>query len=429
MESKKIILGWQKQVQNRPIGFKTRGHTCEGSNQKVIYHDANSHLCTIARTGSGKGVSSVIPNLLNYQGSVVVLDIKGDLSAVTARYRRKLGKVVHLRPFSDSASDAFNPFDLLQITSDVETTAELIAAFLAGKGETSKNRMNEEFWEQQGVSLLAAIIAVVLSDSDTDKHTMRDVLDIIFSDDTVYKLATILDTKSDFIPKLAIMGISSFLNTTDITRSGILSTAQSYLKPFSSEKILRTLENPTFSMKEFQHSDEVLTIYIEIPPGYLQSHASYVKLLFGSLMHSVTTRKYQPAVANLFILDECSSLGYFPYLSNMIAISRGMGLLFHTLWQHISQISSIYPDYESIIANSTLQIFGIGSHIGAKSIENLIGVEANTLLSMGEEEQYIVLNGYAERTEKLNYLKDILFEGRYDSNPLHERIKISALII
>jgi len=423
MDNTKIILGSRKQGPNSPIGFKTRNYQCEGSNQKIVYHDANSHLCTIARTGSGKGVSSVIPNLLHYQGSVVVLDVKGDLSAVTARYRRKLGKVVHLQPFSNSVSDAFNPFDLLQITSDVETTAELIASFLAGKGENVKSRTHEEFWEQQGSSLLAAIIAVVLSDPDPGKHTMREVLNVLFADDTVYKLATILDTKSDLIPKLAIMGISSFLNTADITRSGILSTAQSYLKPFSSEKILRTLENPTFSMKEFQSSDKVLSIYIEIPPGYLQSHANYVKLLFGSLMHSVTTRKYQPAVANLFILDECSSLGYFPYLVNMIAISRSMGLLLHTLWQHISQISSIYTDYESIIANSTLQVFGIGSHFGAKTIENLIGVGANTLLNMTEEEQYIVLNGHAERTKKLNYLKDVLFEGRYDSNPLHERPK------
>ena len=47
------------------------------SNSKVIV--------TVAPTGSGKGIGAVIPNLLDYPGSALVLDVKGENAAVTAR--------------------------------------------------------------------------------------------------------------------------------------------------------------------------------------------------------------------------------------------------------------------------------------------------------------------------------------------------------
>ena len=49
-----------------------------------------------ASTGSGKGLGIVVPTLLDYPGSIVVTDVKGENYAITARQRAKFGKVVML---------------------------------------------------------------------------------------------------------------------------------------------------------------------------------------------------------------------------------------------------------------------------------------------------------------------------------------------
>src|SRR5205085_5576831 len=60
---------------------------------------------------SGKGVGVVIPNLLNWPGSVIVSDIKGENFMRTAGYRAVHGQEVHLfDPLSERERSArWNP--------------------------------------------------------------------------------------------------------------------------------------------------------------------------------------------------------------------------------------------------------------------------------------------------------------------------------
>lgn len=92
----------------------------------------DGHLLTVAPTGSGKGVSAVIPNLLDYPGSVVVLDLKGENYAVTAPQRAKLGGVVALDPFGFvGGKGSFNVLDLINHEDlDADTDAGILANLL-----------------------------------------------------------------------------------------------------------------------------------------------------------------------------------------------------------------------------------------------------------------------------------------------------------
>src|SRR4029077_20833744 len=89
--------------------------------RKLLRYDAEGHILTVAPTGSGKGVSAVIPNLLDYPGSVVVVDLKGENHAVTARRRAQLGRVLTLDPFRLCGKEtaAFNPLALIHPDSDL----------------------------------------------------------------------------------------------------------------------------------------------------------------------------------------------------------------------------------------------------------------------------------------------------------------------
>ena len=58
----------------------------------LLTYGGDGHCLTFGPTGSGKGVSVVVPNLLTYPGSVVCIDPKGAIAPITAARRRAMGQ-------------------------------------------------------------------------------------------------------------------------------------------------------------------------------------------------------------------------------------------------------------------------------------------------------------------------------------------------
>src|SRR5699024_6627977 len=84
----------------------------------LLRYNGNRHLITIAPTRSGKGVSSIIPNILTYPKNLVVVDPKGENCDYTYHRRQQMGQDVYvLDPFGVSnyarqeGANSFNPLD------------------------------------------------------------------------------------------------------------------------------------------------------------------------------------------------------------------------------------------------------------------------------------------------------------------------------
>src|SRR3546814_13162280 len=85
------------------------------------------HVLLEAPTGSGKGVGIVIPNLLQWPDSVVVLDIKRENYEIPAGFRRKGGQKVVLFNPTDRAgrTDRTNPLRSSTRADPLEVRVEL----------------------------------------------------------------------------------------------------------------------------------------------------------------------------------------------------------------------------------------------------------------------------------------------------------------
>src|ERR1700729_2096853 len=94
------MFGWGGNTTGVPLGFQwdmQRGRY----GARVMFEGKRApHLLVIGPNGSGKGTRLLIPALLQMSGrSMVVIDPKGELAAVTAAWRRTVGDVVVLNPF------------------------------------------------------------------------------------------------------------------------------------------------------------------------------------------------------------------------------------------------------------------------------------------------------------------------------------------
>jgi type IV secretion system protein VirD4 len=424
-DGRQLLLGWKtREAPPNAVGFTAEARRSaaaapDTAEEPILYGD-DRHLLTIAPTGAGKGRGVIIPNLLRYEGSVIVIDPKGETWHCTARRRMEMGQSVHLiDPFKvcGNKTDSLNPFDLFDRPGAlIDADAEMLAQLLAGESGSLK----EPFWDNWGRSLMSGVIAAVAETSTGSARSFAKVRELLMSDDAAYNLAALLDNHGS-LNRLSRQNISAFLPITDQTRSGILSTAQSYLKVFNSDAAMRSLVKSTISLDALRRGD-ALTIYIVVPPEKLESHGSLMRLWVGAMLLTVMSRKRRPERPTLFLLDEAAQLGEFGPLRQAMTLLRGYGLQVWPFFQDLSQLQRLYPnDWRTIYNNAgVFQLFGIANNLMARESADLIGdLDADALRRMPRERQALSIATNDAFTCRLpDYLNDEAFKGQWDPNPM-----------
>lgn len=176
----KILLGAvQSAMETLTLkGGRLEHHARDG--QPVGIAD-DRHIITVAGSRSGKGRSVLIPNLVTYPGSVLVIDPKGELAQETARWRReKLGQEVFvLDPFKAAHSlegrfqAGFNP--LAEIAAHegslIENAALIADALIVPAAGTS-----DPHWDESARLFLEAVIMHVATFEKYEKR--RDLVSV-----------------------------------------------------------------------------------------------------------------------------------------------------------------------------------------------------------------------------------------------------------
>jgi type IV secretory pathway TraG/TraD family ATPase VirD4 len=144
---------------------------------RLLRYDGPAHLITIAPTRSGKGVGTIIPNLLTANRSVVCIDPKGENARVTLRQREAIGPVHCLDPFgiSGRATARYNPLDRLEADSlDLAEDAMTLAdALVFDENET------EAHWNDEAKALISGIILYVICHDDPAHRNLTSVRDYL----------------------------------------------------------------------------------------------------------------------------------------------------------------------------------------------------------------------------------------------------------
>ena len=411
------LLGWESNQTSQSIGFQIAG-----SNGPSIY-SGDGHQMTIGKTGSGKAVNSAMPQALSYPGSMVILDTKGEIQDVTRRFREKvLGqKIVNLSPFDPNKTDGLNPFDLLLLkivddsAFDFATTISTIIAGSIQQSAQSRNSSNDVFWMDSGVNLNTGVVGAAI-EGKLKEANLNAAIEALKSDDVVYNLAVLLDTNKPS-PEI-YREIAAFLQMTEVTRSGVLAMVQSYYRGLSGKGIRKMLGETTFDLKGFVTGETPTTIYITIPPQKLVSHARLIHLIFGTLMIALFSRSSIPQLKTLIQLDEVASLGSFDPLRVMLTMMRGQGVIAHTIFQDLAQIEHSFSDWETILNNhGVIRLLGSSNYRQAIRMADIFGVSPRKLIDLKPHEQAIFIDGKLSITNRLNYLTDDFFAGRFDANP------------
>jgi len=428
-------------------------------NRHLLRYECEGHLLTVAPTGSGKGVSTVIPNLLDYPGSVVVLDLKGENHAVTAPRRAQLGRVVVLDPFRlrGDQTAAFNPLTLIHPDSDL---CDADAATLAYLLVVPNAEGDGAFWEDEAVALLSGLILYVVAHEPPERQHLGTVREHLTSSAAAWTRLHQAMVASNRAHGLIARAAHRLAQKADRERSGVLSTAQRHTHFLDSPAILRTLTTSTLELSQLK--TETRSLYCVIPPERLGSHGRWLRLVAGSAVHAMLRAPHRSPHRVLFVLDEFAQLGRLQPVEQALTLLRGYGVQLWLLVQDFAQLRATYGTrLDSILANATvLQAFGTNdvqtaeylsrrsgqttvlsasenrstgqsfnrpilstrqsseAHSSTESARPLL--TPDEILRLDSSKQLLFLSGADPLlVDRANYLRDTLFRGTYSPNPMH----------
>jgi type IV secretion system protein VirD4 len=339
-----------------------------------LRHDGPEHVLCFAPTRSGKGVGLVVPTLLTWPGSAIVHDIKGENWGLTAGWRARFGRVLLFDP-TNAQSHAYNP--LLEVrrgpweVRDVQNIADIL---VDPEGVLEKRN----HWEKTSHALLVGAILHVLY-AEADK-TLAGVAN--FLSDPKRPIATTLTAMmttahlGDRPHPVIASAARELLNKSENERSGVLSTAMSFLGLYRDPVVAAVTARCDWRIADLVEGARPASLYLVVPPSDISRTKPLVRLILNQVGRRLTedlesrTKRHRL----LLMLDEFPALGRLDFFESALAFMAGYGLKSFLIAQSLNQIEKAYGPNNAILDNCHVRVaFSTNDERTAKRVSDTLG--------------------------------------------------------
>ncbi len=369
---------------------------------RLLRYDGPAHLITIAPTRSGKGVGTIIPNLLTANRSVVCIDPKGENARVTLRQREAFGPVYCLDPFGISGRPTarYNPLDRLEADSlDLAEDAMTLAdALVFDENET------EAHWNEEAKALISGVILYVVCHDDAAHRNLTSVRDYLtLAPDDFAALLTVMQA-SDGAGGLIARAANRYLSKSHREAAGVLSGAQRHTHFLDSPRISQVVNGSDFTFADLK--DSVATVFLILPPDRLDTYSRWLRLLVAQAIGEMARSSTKPPRPVLFLLDEFAALGRLQPIERAMGLMAGYGLQLWPILQDIHQLRSLYgTSAGTFLSNAgVLQAFGVNDYDTADMLSKTMGRETITYETSGQSEKDVMVKDPERSLSKTQHL-------------------------
>ena len=430
---------------------------------EYLRHDGPEHVLCFAPTRSGKGVGLVVPTLLTWPGSAIVHDIKGENWSLTAGWRARFGRVLLFDP-TNFLSSAYNP--LLEVrrgeweVRDVQNIADVLV-----DPEGALERRNH--WEKTSHSLLVGAILHVLY-AEADK-TLAGVANFLSDprrpiETTLRAMMTTPHLGQQGVHPVIASSARELLNKSDNERSGVLSTAMSFLGLYRDPVVATVTRQCDWRIRDLVEEKAPASLYLVVPPSDISRTKPLVRLILNQIGRRLTEELESKGRRHrlLLMLDEFPALGRLDFFESALAFMAGYGLKSFLIAQSLNQIEKAYGQNNSILDNCHVRVsFATNDERTAKRVSDALGTAtemramknyaghrlspwlghlmvsrqetARPLLTPGEvmqlppDDELVLVSGcHPIRAKKARYFEDVEMKARILPPPVLESPKVSV---
>jgi len=358
---------WATTADIRAAGmFDDSGVFLGSTGSHYLRHDGPEHVMVFAPTRSGKGVGLVIPTLLGWAGSTVVHDIKGENWQLTAGWRSRFSHCLQFNP-TDVRSACYNP--LLEVrrgdaeVRDVQNVADILV-----DPEGALERRNH--WEKTSHSLLVGAILHILY-AEEEKTLAR--VATFLSDPQRSFAATLkrmmttnhLGTQdAPVVHPVVASAAREILNKSENERSGVLSTAMSFLGLYRDPTVAAVTARCDWRIADLVEARQPLSLYLVVPPSDISRTKPLVRLVLNQIGRRLTEHLHAAGEGGqgakrhklLMMLDEFPALGRLDFFETSLAFLAGYGVRAFLIAQSLNQIDKAYGEHNAILDNCHVRV-------------------------------------------------------------------------
>ena len=307
-------------------------------------------LITIAPTRCGKSQCHVIPNLLNWDGPAVVLDVKNELFKATSGWRAaNVGPVFKFSPLSKTPSHRYNP--ITEVSDDPNSLWE-DSRFLADMLIVPSGS-REPFWETRARDILRAAIAHVVYYNPPPERGMDKVLDIMHGVEWERFLS---DLGASDIPAMKRAG-KSLSEMQPQMKASVLQTALTSLACWEGTLIADATAVSDWRPADLKGPGKP-TIYICVRPNEVESYISVLRVMIAQhIRRLIADDPEQNPKTVLFLLDELPRLRHMPPVEEALEIGAQYGIKIWMFAQTVGQMETAYDNADGMIGGCAVRCF------------------------------------------------------------------------
>jgi type IV secretion system protein VirD4 len=358
---------------------------------ETLAYDGPGHQLLIGASRSGKGRGHVIPTLLAWSGSALILDVKGELDRGdrrhgfpgTSGFRAELGPVLRFAP-TEASSASFNPlFEVRRGANEIRDIQNIVEALVHPHGES---RGGELFWNTRGKDIITGVIVHVLYAEAPARKNLAVVREKLRNLDrtaeemrtTLHRVNAITD-RPEVHPE-ALHAAESYLSCEERLRSGVKATAESFFGLFADPIVAEKTSTSDFRIGDLMCGEAPVSLFLQPPPSdgarLMPLMRLFINLTARSLMeeqsHDAQGREKKHRL--LLLLDEFPQLGRLDFFEKMMGAMAGYGVQVYLVCQSLNHIIKTYGRDNLIVDNAHIVTsFAAADPETAKRIANMAG--------------------------------------------------------
>ncbi|HOY80191.1 MAG TPA: IncP-type conjugal transfer protein TraG, partial [Hyphomonadaceae bacterium] len=169
------------------------------------------------------------------------------------------------------------------------------------------------------------------------------------------------------------------LNKSDNERSGVLSTAMSFLGLYRDPTVAEVTSRCDWRIADLIAAEHPVSLYLVVPPSDISRTKPLIRLILNQIGRRLTeSLDGSDGIARrhklLLMLDEFPALGRLDFFETALAFMAGYGIRSFLIAQSLNQIDKAYGQNHSILDNCHVRVtFATNDERTAKRISETLG--------------------------------------------------------
>ncbi len=356
----------------------------------IVAYDGAGHLLLVGASRSGKGRGHVVPTLLAWPRSILVLDVKGELADGDLRhdfpgvagFRERLGPVLRFAP-TKSGSAKFNPlFEVRKGPDEVRDVQNVVEIVVDPAGD---NR-HVDFWDRSAKQILVGVILHVLYLEPVHRKTLAVVREKLRDlDGCAQHMRLVLHRRCPVsgqpeVHPEVLHAAESYLASEERVRSGVKATAESFFGVFADPLVAANTGASDFRVGDLMCHERPVSLFLQPPPSDAQRLMPLMRLVLNQITRALMEDQIKDASGRakrhdlMLMLDEFPQLGRLPFFETAMGAFAGYGLKAYLVCQSLNHIARAYGRDSVIIDNCHIvTAFAAADLETAKTISAMAG--------------------------------------------------------